>query len=275
MGRVGVLYICTGRYTIFWDGFYRSCERHFLPGHEKHYFVFTDGEITHAKESRVHRIEQKDMGWPDNTLRRFHMFERMAPELAECDHLFFFNANMLLVSDVGDEILPSKEEGLVVTRHPGFYDRKPKDLPYERDPRSLAYIAEGDGSVYVQGAFNGGTARDFIEMARSLRCAVDEDAARGVVACWHDESHLNRYIIGRSYKLLDPGYCYPEGAFLPFVPRIRMLNKYHYGGHDYLRGRSDAPCDGEPPRTSLMIRAFRRMRRILSRHNGGKGAGWA
>lgn len=271
MGRVGILYICTGRYTIFWDGFCCSCERHFLPGHEKSYFVFTDGEIAHTEESRVHRIEQKDMGWPDNTLKRFHLFESIGAELERCDHLFFFNANMLLVSDIGDEILPSEEEGLVVTRHPGFYDRAAKDLPYERDPRSRACIVEGDGAVYVQGAFNGGRSGDFLEMIRCLRQAVDDDAMRGIVAQWHDESHLNRYIVGRSYKLLDPGYCYPEGATLPFTPRIRMLNKYRYGGHDYLRGRSNVPSNDEPVRPSLLKRAIRGIGRLFSRPGGAGG----
>lgn len=273
MGRVGILYICTGRYTIFWDGFYRSCERHFLPGHEKHYFVFTDGEIGHTEEPRVHRIEQEDRGWPDNTLKRFHMFERIAPELEPTEYLFFFNANMLLVSDIGDEIFPSEDEGLVVTRHPGFYDRAVKDLPYERDPRSRARIPEGEGRVYVQGAFNGGRRDDFLGMIRFLRQAVDDDASRGIVAQWHDESHLNRYILGRPYKLLDPGYCYPEGATLPFAPRIMMLNKYHYGGHDYLRGQSDAPSRGEPARPSFVARVLKKIGDRISRDGGGRKKG--
>ena len=41
METVGILYICTGAYDVFWDDFYNTCEEHFV-GVEKKYFVFTD-----------------------------------------------------------------------------------------------------------------------------------------------------------------------------------------------------------------------------------------
>ena len=31
MTKIGMLYICTGKYTVFWPGFYRSFEEKFLP----------------------------------------------------------------------------------------------------------------------------------------------------------------------------------------------------------------------------------------------------
>lgn len=42
MTKVGMLYICTGKYTVFWPEFYRTFAEKFLPGCEKEYFVFTD-----------------------------------------------------------------------------------------------------------------------------------------------------------------------------------------------------------------------------------------
>ena len=35
MTKIGMLYICTGKYTVFWPEFYRSFEEKFLPGCEK------------------------------------------------------------------------------------------------------------------------------------------------------------------------------------------------------------------------------------------------
>ena len=43
MKKLGVLYVCTGKYDVFWDGFFESCEK-YLTGIEKKYFVFTDSE---------------------------------------------------------------------------------------------------------------------------------------------------------------------------------------------------------------------------------------
>ena len=39
---VAILYIATGRYTVFWDYFYKSAEKYLLPNCDKHYVLFTD-----------------------------------------------------------------------------------------------------------------------------------------------------------------------------------------------------------------------------------------
>ncbi len=240
MSKIGILYICTGRYRVFWEAFYRACEKRFCVGHEKHYFVFTD-DTAFPREEKVQVVSQEDPGWPGNALKRYAMFSAVIGHLREFDFLFFFNANAVFVSSVGEEILPMEEEGLVVTRHPGFYNRSPKDFPYERDPRSRAYIPEGKGVRYFASGINGGTAAAYVRMIEDLRAAEEEDARKGITAVWHDESHLNRYVLDRPHKVLDPGYCYPQGARLPFEKKILILDKNHYGGHDYMRGLSDVP----------------------------------
>ena len=42
--KVGILYICTGKYIVFWEEFYKSCQKYFLSDSEcvKQYYVFTD-----------------------------------------------------------------------------------------------------------------------------------------------------------------------------------------------------------------------------------------
>lgn len=40
--KIGILYICTGKYEKFFDEFFSSFEEKFLTNHEKYYFVFTD-----------------------------------------------------------------------------------------------------------------------------------------------------------------------------------------------------------------------------------------
>lgn len=44
--RIGILYIATGRYYVFWEDFYKSAEKYFLPNLEKQYFIFSDYENT-------------------------------------------------------------------------------------------------------------------------------------------------------------------------------------------------------------------------------------
>ena len=51
MTKVAVLYIATGKYTVFWPEFYESAEKYLLKDCEVHYFVFTDADdLTGAQE---------------------------------------------------------------------------------------------------------------------------------------------------------------------------------------------------------------------------------
>lgn len=88
------------------------------------YYVFTDCPKLYDEENNehIHRIKQKNLGWPDNTLKRFHIFLRIKEQLLqETDFLFFCNANLLFKQDIGHEIIPQKENyQLVGTIHPGF-----------------------------------------------------------------------------------------------------------------------------------------------------------
>ena len=60
MTKVGMLYICTGKYTVFWPEFYRTFAEKFLPGCEKEYFVFTDAPaIEYEDAPGVHRGRER------------------------------------------------------------------------------------------------------------------------------------------------------------------------------------------------------------------------
>ena len=108
--QIGILYICTGKYSIFWKSFYESSEKYFLANHSKTYFVFTDAKtIDYQNNENVVMIFQENLGWPNNTLMRFHIFKKHETLLRGMDFLFFCNANLLFVDSVGDEILPFKE----------------------------------------------------------------------------------------------------------------------------------------------------------------------
>lgn len=236
--KIAILYICTGKYTIFWEPFHRSCEQYFLPGMEKHYFVFTDGWIPPCHE-RIHRIDQKNLGWPGNVVYRFHIFWRIREQLEHFDYIYFFNANCEFLAPIGTEFLPSAEEGLVVVQHPCFFNQIPDNVTYDRNPKSQAYIPFGQGTHYACGAVNGGRSKDYLALIASCREAVGEDDKEGVVALWHDESHLNKYILSHSYKLLSPAYCYPEDWNLPFEKIILIKDKAKFGGHGFMRGLID------------------------------------
>lgn len=258
--KIGILYICTGNYSIFWDEFFYSCEKFFLPEVEKKYYVFTDAKhICGENLSHINKVYQENLGWPDNTLMRFQMFNSISDRLTETDYLFFFNANILFVRPIDQSFLPVKEN-LAVVIHPGFKDNHINEFPYERNPQSLAYIPFGKGKIYVQGALNGGKTTYYLDMINILHKNISEDKANNIIAIWHDESHLNHYILDRTdIKVLGPEYVNQEDKNYGVTPMIISRNKDRYMNIDDLRGIHRSNYD------KLVICLKRVFKKILGR----------
>lgn len=229
MCRIAILYICVGKYAVFWEDFYLSFEEKFIPDCRKEYFVFTDSaELYDSRNERVHLISQENLGWPGNTLFRFRMFLTQWEALEKFDYVFFMNANVQCMERIGREFLP-ETESLLFVQHPGYFAVPNYCFPYDRNRKSSAYIPYVKGKVYVCGGVNGGKSRAFLEMCDVLNKRIESDYAKNIIALWHDESQMNRYILeNKDYKLLSPAYCYPEGWDIPFMPKLMVKNKSSY-----------------------------------------------
>lgn len=233
--KIAILYICTGRYAQFFDGFYESAEKFLLPGMEKRYFVFTDQEQLTTAEN-VELLIRPCRGFPEDSLFRFDRFLEIKDKLKDYDYTFFFNANMRFVAPVGEELL---EERLTAVLHPGYYDKPAWRYPYERNKQSKAYIpAHEENYHYYMGSLNGGRTADYLALAETCSQHIHEDWDKGIVACYHDESHLNHYLREHNCKPLSPAYAYIEGKDLPFEPKILLIDKtrldpYFNKGRDF------------------------------------------
>jgi hypothetical protein len=233
MRKIAVLYVCTGRYEKFFDAFYESSKKHFFRNHSVTYYVWTDSDREIFRKPDVVLCKQKRIGWPYDTLLRFHLFYLKRNELSKFDYLFFFNANSVLVMDVAEDILPShRENDLVSVRHSAFLESRGT---FETNPDSTAFVSPHIDIPYLQGSLSGGTSKAYLEMCRVCSSNIDEDLKRNIVAVWWDESHMNRYFMDHPPKALDPGYSYPEMLDFPYTKRILQLEKNNHGGHGYLR----------------------------------------
>ncbi|HDR0736856.1 TPA: glycosyl transferase [Pasteurella multocida] len=255
--KIGILYIATGRYYVFWEDFYKSAEKHFLPNLEKQYFIFSDYESTFFGEENgnVHRIYQSKLGWPYDTLMRFEIFLSAKELFKDVDYLFFVNANMIFIKDVHESelLIPGKE--LLAALQPWFIGFDINETTYERNPDSKAYIPYNEGEYYVMGSFNGGKKDAFLEMCHILNKNIYQDLENGIIALWHDESHLNHYFwknkenvftLFPDYLLDEAQYYFPSKKTHYINPsylkahdvRCVMRNKNHhrFGGKDYMRG---------------------------------------
>jgi hypothetical protein len=234
--RIGIVYICTGKYNVFWEEFYQTAETHFLPGYAKTYYVFTDApSIAGEEQAHVRRIYQANLGWPGNSLMRFSMFASIQETLrAETDFVYFFNSNMKFEAVVSEEALPI-HEGIVALNHYAFYNAPPDTYPYDRNPACAANIPLGSGSYYFAGALIGGRTEMFLQISNELAAIIYQDTAKGIMALWFDESYFNQYLLGKSVRILDPSYGYADGWTLPFPVKIMLRDKNKWGGYDVLR----------------------------------------
>ncbi len=229
--RIAILYICTGKYSVFWPEFYGSFQRHFLPTCEKHFFVFSDTITVDDCESNVTIIPRECKGFPADSLFRYDMFIGIEQIVRDYDFTFFMNSNMLCVEDVGTDILPlEKDEYLVFTESFGYLGRNPRIFPFERNRKSKAYIpyVKNYHYKYVLGGVNGGRTPEYFSFIHQMSEAIRDDDNRGVMAIYHDESHVNRFFYDHpNCKLLSYEYASAEGLNAPLPPKMIIRDKTH------------------------------------------------
>ena len=233
--KIAYIFTATGKYSRFIDGVVISGTQNFFPKESVDFIVFTDDTSYIEKYPNLRVVYQEKLGWPYDTLMRFHLMDNIKDTL-DYDYIFFGNANMSFYSEVSYEMLPEKDSnGLVGSAHP-MQNQQPKEyFSYERSEESLAYVPVGDGECYYQGCFFGGEHDAFLKMVADLKKNTQTDLDNNVIAVWHDESHMNRYFIDNKPKTLHSGYAYPESVHIEFEPKIVQLDKHRFGGHDFLR----------------------------------------
>lgn len=213
--KVGLLVMATGKYDAMGVRMIESAREHFLPGCDRTFFIFTDGVVPEAED--VVRIEQKRLGWPHDTLKRFHVYYAQKDLLKDFDYLYAIDADMEFLADVGEEILGD----LVATRHWGFLE---KPGTYCGNKKSTAYVTRKDRKHYCCGAFYGGKSSEVMTLLETVIRNVDTDLAKNIIPKWHDESYINRYFIDHTPTVfLSPSYCFPLGWDLPFEPKLVTL----------------------------------------------------
>lgn len=211
--KIAILYICTGKYSQFFQKFHQSAKEHFLTGiADIEYFVFTDmPDLSNSDD--VHIIPKECLGFPMDAVFRFHTLLTVEDMVKDFDYVYFFNSNALFIQDVGKEILPPDSESFIGSRWPR---RKPFNLPmffpYERNKQSTAYIPprESQKYIYYMSGFYGASPQAFFKKYHILDANTQTDYQKGIIAIFHDESHTNKYFRQVHCKLLPDGYCLPE-----------------------------------------------------------------
>ncbi len=231
--KVAIVFIGTNNYINFLPKYYENIEKYFLPNAQKTFLVFTDGKLEDPPENII-SYYQEHLEWPYITLTRFEIINKARDEIAKNDYMVFLDADALVANRILEEEFFS-DKPLFGVWHPCHNLGMPphNKLPgaFETNSNSLAYVDVDkiEPAVYYQGCVWGGKVPEVFEMIDELQNNVNKDLENGVIAVWHDESHINRYFIDNKDRVhtLGPEYAYPEvfAGYCEFSPKIIHLAK--------------------------------------------------
>ncbi|GHT52311.1 hypothetical protein AGMMS49982_12180 [Bacteroidia bacterium] len=240
---IGILYICTGQYAVFWQDFYLSAKQYLFPGTTKKFFVFTDAETLYGEgtDANIIKINIEHREWPFNAVLRYEIFDNSRDLFADCDYLFFYNSNVLFTNTIAlAEILPTEKEARLVALSwkdvAGTNPDKDKlnnaalgndadKYRYDRHPASQAYVPYGQGTTYYQSGFNGGRMEEFVEAIQTCKKWTALDLQSNIIALVHDESYWNKYLLDKQVKTLDLVYGKPEEWAWPANAKVIFRDK--------------------------------------------------
>lgn len=214
--KVAICFIGTGKYLNFLPKYYENIEKYFLPNSEKTFLVFTDGELSSIPDN-MNVYYQEHLEWPYITLKRFEIIEKAKEEIKKYDWFVFIDADALVLDYITEDEFFDESKSFFGVHHPCHYLQMPphNKFPgaFETNRISRSHVShDDDTSVYYQGCLWGGKIPDVIGMIDELKDSVDEDLKNNIIAVWHDESHLNKFLIRNkgTVNTLGPEFAYPE-----------------------------------------------------------------
>nr|XP_055188351.1 alpha-1,3-galactosyltransferase 2 isoform X3 [Nyctereutes procyonoides] len=209
--------------------FLETAEQHFMVGQRVVYYVFTElpaavprVALGPGRGLRVERVA-RERRWQDVSMQRMRtLHEALHGRLGrEAHFVFCMDVDQHFRSSFGPEALAES----VAQLHAWHYHRPRWLLPYERDARSAAAVAPGEGDFYYHAAVFGGSVAALRGLTEHCARALQRDRERGLEARWHDESHLNKFFwLHKPAKVLSPEFCWsPDIGWRAEIRRPRLL----------------------------------------------------
>lgn len=190
--------------------------------------MFANSWFAEQHDSDVVVFSQHSLGWPYNSLYRFHMALAMIDKM-HVEYLFMADVDLEVVNDIDDRILSD----LVATIAPFSWGLPSIAFPYDRYPASPAYMHPSEGArYYFAGGFFGGSKGAVRSMLQSCAAMADFmlNMKPAYVSPWHDESILNRFFhkVRKPTLIAGPEFLYPDP---PFDSRMLTARQKVYAEH--------------------------------------------
>lgn len=240
MSDLTIFSVATDRYLNFWEDLIRSSIGKMDKNLEIQWLVCTNKPKEISQDIRdylgVNLVIREIAGekWPFPTLLRYKYLKDSIDAISG-DLLMHLDADMKIESEISIANLTAMigDTGLGFVSHPGyyrpygvarglFYLQNPifilRDIKFllkfgargawENNKNSKAYIKRSLRKNYVCGGTWIGKTEKILSMCTELDSNIQIDLANGVIAIYHDESHLNAFISTQRYSISLPEYCY-------------------------------------------------------------------
>ena len=250
--------VATERYLPFWVNLVKSAQKHISGDISVQWVLFTDLEeiaTSLSKELGINLYVSNYEGgeWPMPTLLRYELMSNVKVNI-KGRIVMHLDADMLFVNQVTkldlDEAISKNEIALI--GHPGFfrpngvdrfkfyfshYSYLIRDIKsflliggigsWETNRNSRAFIPRKKRKIYVCGGTWFGNRNSILELCSMLSSRINEDLENGVIAKFHDESHLNWFAANFNYTINSPEYCYEESypQLQNLKPKIIAIDK--------------------------------------------------
>jgi hypothetical protein len=192
-------------------------------------------------------------GWPEATLLRYSIMTQLRGLCSPEEVLVYIDSDMEAVSDIGCELfVDSSNQGISLVQHPGYFRPSSFRLAtlylshpllfltdlvlrtangaigtWEKNRRSKAFVQRKARKNYFCGGIWWGLAEQILALCDELAERVDQDTKDGIMASWHDESHLNWWASKSPHLVQPPNYCYSYAfpALSQIQPTIVAVEK--------------------------------------------------
>ena len=236
-----VLSVATNVYLDYWKQLVLSADKVTESSDKVCFWIFTD-KANEAKDFAqvlfnvsINVFEIPPYGWPEATILRYEIFSKRVNE-AVAGILIYLDADMLIEANPWDLVRKSlKNSDVCLVEHPGYwrpkrfkfilnYIQNPRMVlsdsrsyvayggrgKWERRSKSSAYVPRSLRKKYYCGGIWFGRPKQISEMISELASNVESDRKNGIIAVWHDESHLNQWAARNNHNSESPSLCYDE-----------------------------------------------------------------
>ena len=262
VNSIVVLNIATNKYLEYWKELVDSAEDNTVQEDNVHFWLFTDqpeeakNYAMNFSNISVHVFEIPSLGWPEATLLRYEIFLDQVFK-SEAGIFVYLDADMLIAKSPWRAIREKLSYSeICLVQHPGYWRPSgiERILCYLRDTRlllrdclllirygalgkwevrnrSIAYVPRSLRKYYYCGGMWFGRRNAIRRMIDQLASNVRTDSSRGLVAVWHDESHLNKWAINNKHSDETPRLCFDEtySHLVTLEPLIHAVRKPEIG----------------------------------------------